>query len=71
MTKKDYIAIARAFNARFDMAQHIQGTANRVTHYEEIATSLADVFAVDNPRFDRQRFLNACRGNWQHSRKAA
>ncbi len=27
-----------------------------------MASELADVFAGDNPRFDRQRFIAACRG---------
>lgn len=27
---------------------------------DDIAASLAEYFAVDNPRFDRERFLEAC-----------
>lgn len=27
---------------------------------EDVATSLADYFAGENPRFDREKFLTAC-----------
>lgn len=66
MTKKDYIAVAAAIrNQRERMPANPQPgdvDALRVhwsTHYL-IATSLADVFARDNPRFDRARFLDVC-----------
>lgn len=60
MSKKDCQAIAAAIYARRQMARNIQNTAARLTHYSELAESLADVFAADNPRFSRERFLEAC-----------
>ncbi len=60
MTRKDYVAIAAAFYSRAEMARSIQGAASRLTHYREIADSVADVMGCDNPRFDRARFLRAC-----------
>ena len=30
--------------------------------YEDIESGLADLFEDDNPRFDRDRFLEACEG---------
>ena len=60
MTRKDYVAIAAVFKSRNEMAQNIQNRAVRMTHYAEIAGSLADMLAANNPRFDRARFLKAC-----------
>lgn len=53
MSRKHYEAIAREVH---------------VTRYppdsqpvvQDIAQNLADVFATDNPNFDRQRFYRAC-----------
>ena len=62
MTKKDYEAIAR--EVKDALAQWPDGTsvldvgarvATRTLTYR-----LCDVFAADNPRFDRARFLRAC-----------
>lgn len=46
MSRKHYVAIARAV----DLAD------NKV----DVAYNLASIFANDNPRFDRARFLEAC-----------
>ena len=51
MTKKDFVAIAAA------IAQMDTTTANRSL----AAGLLASVFAATYPRFDRDRFLAACR----------
>jgi hypothetical protein len=63
MTKKDYIAIAAAIKAaradvttkepRYSQRDMLDGISLAVEH-------VADVFAADNPRFDRARFLAAC-----------
>lgn len=50
MTKKDYIAVAAVMNSA------MIGNADP----ERVARKLAEVFALDNPRFDRARFLAAC-----------
>lgn len=56
MSKKDYVAIARAIctatYAADDMADRF--TAAR------IAREIANALAADNPRFDRERFIRAC-----------
>ena len=56
MTKKDYIKIAAALTE-----ERLWGTTtvkNEVI--DDVAISLADIFASDNPNFDRLRFLAAC-----------
>ena len=60
MTRKDYIAIAKVFQNRADMARNIQNAPSRLAHYSEVAADLADVLAQDNQRFDRARFIKAC-----------
>lgn len=50
MTKKDYEAVASTLAT-------VDGEAMTVA---SIACGLADVFARDNVRFDRDRFLTAC-----------
>lgn len=50
MSRKDYEAIAAA----------VAATGGDYATREEMACRLADVFAGDNPRFDRGRFLQAC-----------
>lgn len=52
MTKKDFIVIAKALNSE------LQGHYN-VTHYR-ICKALAVEFIYVNPRFDRDRFMEAC-----------
>jgi hypothetical protein len=56
MTRKDYQAIAVIISSladkyQFDDGRHV---------VSEVASDLADMMAEDNPRFDRQRFLDAC-----------
>lgn len=53
MTKKDYQAIARAIH-RVRQDSHPETTITAVTD------ALADVMAADNPRFSRERFVEAC-----------
>lgn len=60
MSKKDYQAIARVIHARVKAARSIAGADNRLAHYAELTGDLADIFAADNARFDRARFLEAC-----------
>lgn len=53
MTTKDYLRIARAvrtaYAKRLDQAD-----------VDVVANALADELAEDNPRFDRDKFLNEC-----------
>ncbi len=56
MTKKDYQAIAKLLFEFQDTNSTVRSLLTR-----EIAYRLAnDVFAPDNPRFDRTTFLLAC-----------
>lgn len=60
MTRKDYVSAAAAIQStreapRFSGA----GVAEYGAACDDIARSLADVFAADNPRFDRERFYSA------------
>lgn len=53
MTKKHFEALAAIVNDnRFD--------GSRKEACESIARDMADLFAEENPRFDRERFLTAC-----------
>lgn len=58
MHKKDYEAIAEVFRDAFRFGY--KGTPNEVI--SDLARSMAIVLRADNPRFDRDRFLAACRG---------
>jgi len=61
MSKKDYQAIARVlYQARKTepAAPVFKPTAEEMRW--DIAGRLATIFAADNPRFDRGRFLEAC-----------
>lgn len=55
MTKKHYIAIANALNAQVPIDDD-----SLIRFHAHICLALADVFAQDNPRFDRTIFLIAC-----------
>jgi hypothetical protein len=59
MTRKDYVAIAEAMTAaRADVStQKISPKLALEFAEDRIARALAD----DNPRFDRDRFIAACR----------
>jgi hypothetical protein len=60
MTKKDYIAIAGAIRELVDSSLPYE-PMHRYHDIAMVAFDLADkVFAPDNPRFDRTRFLKAC-----------
>lgn len=57
MTSKNYVAFAEMFKAMWPTSGN-QAEADSVWHHA-IAAS-ADVFATDNPRFDRLKFMQAC-----------
>jgi hypothetical protein len=63
MHARDYNAIAARLRTQRDEAWHFDEYEEQ--HAEAIdglARSLADYFEADNPRFDRDRFLNAATG---------
>ena len=64
MTKKHYEAIAKIFAARASSVPpadahpfYLGAEESR----EAIANDLATLFASENPRFDKERFLKACK----------
>jgi hypothetical protein len=52
MSRKHFRLIAAAIAAQVPTVGHSAAL--------QIAAALADDFAYENPRFDRQRFLRAC-----------
>lgn len=57
MSRKDYIAIASAIRAEWDVSRHI--------YIVNVARNIADVCAADNPNFNRARFMEAALGKDQ------
>ena len=59
MTKKDYIAIARAVSST--TKDYLGKTdVDPQAMMADLTWELADVMQADNPKFDRARFLAAC-----------
>jgi hypothetical protein len=56
MNAKDYVAIARVLAAELADNSDDDRGSSAVVH---ISLALAEVFAADNPRFDRERFFRA------------
>jgi hypothetical protein len=64
LTKKNYEAYAQMFaEVETNLVQPIRSTKSRLIARavaRHIQTRAADIFADDNPRFDRARFFAAC-----------
>ena len=66
MTRKDYVAIADAFNNGKPPTMigvrepNPEDRADRT--WVILRSEVANVLAADNPRFDRERFYAACEG---------
>ncbi len=58
MSKKDYEKFAALFAGEMAQANH-SGAWSEVMAVRNIIYSSADIFARDNPRFDRERFYEA------------
>lgn len=58
MTRKDYIKVADMLAGEFALARH-DNTVGAVAALRNVTFGIADIFAQDNPRFDRQRFYTA------------
>ena len=52
MTRKDYVATAKILN---DNIEHMHPAA-----FAEIVSKFADYMAMDNDRFDYEKFTEAC-----------
>ena len=62
LTKKDFKAVAEIIE---DNTTEIDGDCLKYNHYQVVSRNslvmeLADYFATQNPRFDRERFMKAC-----------
>lgn len=57
MTKKHYTAVAKAINNVMWQTDTDPATV------AYIIAALSDIFADDNPRFDKNRFMQACTAN--------
>ena len=59
MSKKHFIAIAKAFRPNVELAQH-EGKTRTVDALRNVAEGLAVTFTQFNPEFRRQTFMDAC-----------
>lgn len=59
MTRKDFEAIARILNAEANQPMYVDLPDCREA-VRDVAVQMAAYFNVENPRFDRERFLTAC-----------
>ena len=57
MTRKDYVAIATALHHAYRTCEN-----PHIRTWEAAVLRLAEAFKADNPRFDSERFINACYG---------
>lgn len=59
MTRKDYIRIARAiYNTKNSYGKNWDPNLFRAL--KDVSKAIAYELELDNPRFDRERFLTAC-----------
>lgn len=60
MSRKNYVAIAAAVKGVWSHAKKYDTDGSLSELSEEFVIALADVFADDNPRFDRGKFKDTC-----------
>ncbi len=61
-SRKDYVAFAEIIAAEIAVSRCMEPEQGKVKQEtaKSIASAMADMFATDNSRFDRARFLAAC-----------
>lgn len=59
MTRQNYVVIANALERTFALARAREDGALMVAA-RKVADDLCNALQYDNPRFDRDRFLDAC-----------
>jgi len=65
-TRKDYIAFAALLASETAMARHNEDTAT-LRVLRNLTLSIADIFAHDSTKFDRQKFYRACMKGEKHN----
>lgn len=60
MISKAYVRIAAIFRETLEDAYAANATPEDIQRLVDLALASADIFAVSNLRFDRDRFLKAC-----------
>lgn len=62
MSRKDYRAVAGIIKKALapDSHDHDEAEPTLLERLEVLANDMADLFAVDNERFNRAKFLTAC-----------
>ncbi len=58
MSRKHYVALAKTLAGSFPIDENWQQVSD---YWQYLVDKLADTLAADNPKFDRNRFLHACR----------
>lgn len=61
MTRKDYVAIAKAISAVREYS-YLKGELNFQAALDQVTGAISQVLQEDNPRFDRDRFVTATMG---------
>lgn len=61
MTRKDYVVIAKAIAEQVERNGGEQN--DTLVSLSSLAGTLCREFSLENPRFDRDRFLTACKVN--------
>jgi len=64
-SKQDYMSIARVIDTTWSkLCDEAHPSHHWQVRYDmdAVVTAFADMFAADNPRFDRERFVMACEG---------
>jgi hypothetical protein len=68
-SRQDYVSIARVIDTTwrklFASAVTTDQRFGVKVDMDAVVTAFADMFAADNPRFDRERFVMACEGEDQ------
>lgn len=62
MTRKDYVLIAEAMAFAINSLSDVQFEKCNAG-WERSIIVLADYLQADNPNFDRQKFISACKSN--------
>ena len=60
MTRKDYVMIAEVIKGAINYEAEFNNNPEGAEAFKKLSIALGSKFWLDNPRFDRHRFLVAC-----------